>query len=137
MLLSPVTHHTYFNLIFLASATEQEARSLWFWRRGGAYQLPEEPGGEAGGTTKIKSPDFMTRAAENLPFPRGGRKSQAVNFLVCCRLLSVSSPCVCISVYGLAPASLGVSLRTWPGCGAGLAASGPRGQNQCLALDPG
>lgn len=99
MLLSPVTHHTYFNLIFLASATEQEARSLVVWRRGGAYQLPEEPGGEAGGTTKIKSPDFMTRAAENLPFPqREAGKVQAVNFLVCCRLLSVSSPCVCISV---------------------------------------
>lgn len=68
------------------------------WRRGGAYQLPEEPGGEAGGTTKIKS-DFMTRAAENLPVPqREAGKVQAVNFLKCCRLLSVSSPCVCISV---------------------------------------
>lgn len=99
MVLSPVTHHTYFNLIFLASTTEREARSLVVWMRDGAYQVPEEPGDEAGGATKIRSPDFMTRAAENLPATqREAGKVQAINFLKYCRLLSFSSPCVCISV---------------------------------------
>lgn len=43
--------------------------------------------------------DFMIRTAENLLVPQGeAGKVQAVNFLKCCRLLSISSPCVCISV---------------------------------------